>query len=60
MSVLKAIERENDMEEMHRTHKEVPFGWMALVLKVLAVRPKTKAQPIKATPAPWGVRISRG
>lgn len=26
------------MEELHRTHKEVPFGWLALLQAFLAER----------------------
>lgn len=31
------------MEEVHRLHKEVPFGWMLLLQQALARRARRKA-----------------
>ncbi|MDO9337513.1 MAG: hypothetical protein Q7T61_14025 [Caulobacter sp.] len=31
------------MEDLHRTHKEVPFGWFSLLQDFLAARARRKA-----------------
>ena len=48
------------MEEMHRTHKDVPFGWFGLVLNALARRPTVKPRPTTRVPAPLSGKASRG
>ncbi|MCE3288135.1 MAG: hypothetical protein K0R83_147 [Caulobacter sp.] len=34
------------MEEPHRTHKEVPFGWFALLQEFLSARAERQARRI--------------
>lgn len=31
------------MEDLHRTHKEVPFGWLAMLQEFLSARAERRA-----------------
>ena len=44
------------MEELSRLHKDVPFGWVALLQDVLAARAARRRA--RTAPGPWSERVS--
>ena len=46
----KAFGRSEKMEELHRLHKEVPFGWVALLQELFAERRAAGKTSVKAAP----------
>jgi hypothetical protein len=55
---------EFDMEEMHRNHKDVPFGWLALLADLIQRAParsrKQAARTGRYLVAPWIGRSPTG
>lgn len=42
------------MEELSRLHKDIPFGWVALIQDLLAARRARRARRLAGSP--WGSR----
>ncbi len=45
------------MEELHRIHKDVPFGWFAWLLAILAPRASGDGSAHRKAAAPHGVSL---
>jgi uncharacterized Fe-S cluster-containing radical SAM superfamily protein len=48
----KAFGRSRTMEELHRLHKDVPFGWVALLQELFTERARRNAAKASGERAP--------
>jgi len=48
------------VEEMHRTHKEVTFGWFAIVLDALDRSRSRAPRTPSGVVTPWSANAPRG